>query len=111
MNSDGVIDSQDITYLGNTTPRYAFGFNFNATYKNWDLGVVLQGVGKRDFYLNGQIMNNFRDSWANFGYTLHLDYWSEDNEMLPCLVLIWHHKAITTRNIRPSGFRMQLIAV
>lgn len=79
LNSDGVIDSQDITYLGNTAPRYAFGFNFNATYKNWDLGVVLQGVGKRDFYLNGQIMNNFRDSWANFGYTLHLDYWSEDN--------------------------------
>lgn len=80
IDNSGFIESpNDLQYLGTTTPRYTFGINFNAQWKNIDLSLLLQGVGKRNFYLGSQIMNNFRDSWSNFAYTLHEDYWTKDN--------------------------------
>ena len=79
-DGNGTIESpNDIFYLGTTTPRYVYGINLSGQWKNIDLNVLIQGVAKRDFYLNAQIMNNFRDSWSNFAYTFHTDYWTEDN--------------------------------
>ncbi|MES2376046.1 MAG: SusC/RagA family TonB-linked outer membrane protein [Bacteroidota bacterium] len=45
----------DMTYLGNLTPRYTFSSNINVGYKNFDLQVFLQGVGKRDVVYGGNI--------------------------------------------------------
>lgn len=36
----------DLVYLGNTLPRYTFSFNINLSYSNFDLSVIMQGVGK-----------------------------------------------------------------
>ncbi|MDP5139838.1 MAG: TonB-dependent receptor, partial [Spirosomaceae bacterium] len=43
-------DSKDLRVIGNMLPRFRFGLNLNAEWNNIDLGVFLQGVGKRDFY-------------------------------------------------------------
>ncbi|MCF3110641.1 TonB-dependent receptor [Niabella sp. CC-SYL272] len=56
LNGDGVINWGDNTLanpgdrkvIANTTPRYSFGVNLTAQYKNADLVVFLQGVAKRD---------------------------------------------------------------
>jgi TonB-linked SusC/RagA family outer membrane protein len=56
-NHDGKIDvgngtignSGDQHIIGNTTPRYMFGFNMHFDYKGFDLSGFFQGVLKQDF--------------------------------------------------------------
>ncbi|MDR2409115.1 MAG: SusC/RagA family TonB-linked outer membrane protein, partial [Bacteroidales bacterium] len=56
LNGDGNItpglgtfgDSGDRKVIGNSTPRYEYGFNIDADWKGFDLSVFIQGVGSRD---------------------------------------------------------------
>ncbi|MDC6365659.1 MULTISPECIES: SusC/RagA family TonB-linked outer membrane protein [Flavobacteriaceae] len=43
-------DPKDASVIGNMMPRYRFGLNLNMDWNNFDLGIFLQGVGKRDYY-------------------------------------------------------------
>jgi TonB-linked SusC/RagA family outer membrane protein len=43
LNGDGVIDSNDQTFIGNPNPKFTFGFNNNFTYKSFSLGVFVTG--------------------------------------------------------------------
>lgn len=43
-------NTKDLTVIGNSTPRYQFGLDLNSSWKNFDVRVFLQGVGKRDYY-------------------------------------------------------------
>ncbi len=53
-NGKNTVDNPgDMVVIGNSTPRYQYGFNFGADFKGVSLSVLLQGVGKRDYYLNG----------------------------------------------------------
>ncbi len=45
-----VEDHGDLSIIGNSTPRYRFGFNFNTSWNGIGLNIFLQGVGKRDWY-------------------------------------------------------------
>lgn len=49
---DGIINQYDLTLLGGSLPRYQYGSNINLQYKNFDLSVVLQGIGKQNSYLD-----------------------------------------------------------
>lgn len=40
----------DLKVIGNTTPRYRFGFNLGASWNNFFFSAFLQGVGHRDWY-------------------------------------------------------------
>jgi len=42
----------DMTRLGNTLPRYAFGFNASFNWNNFDISVFFQGIGKQNWYPN-----------------------------------------------------------
>jgi TonB-linked SusC/RagA family outer membrane protein len=46
INGDGVVtnDSRDQTVLGNTAPKYNFGFTNTISYKDFDLSIVCQGA-------------------------------------------------------------------
>lgn len=48
---DGVINADDRVIIGDQFPRFTYGINLNAGYKGFDLGIDLQGVGKRDILL------------------------------------------------------------
>ncbi|MEZ5038481.1 MAG: TonB-dependent receptor [Saprospiraceae bacterium] len=58
LNGDGVISPGNNTLsnpgdrriIGNATPRYNFGVNFDLNYKNWSLTTFFQGIGKRDYW-------------------------------------------------------------
>lgn len=39
LNNDGIIDSNDLDIIGDMTPTHTGGFNVNATYKGFDLGL------------------------------------------------------------------------
>ncbi|MDT0688022.1 SusC/RagA family TonB-linked outer membrane protein [Autumnicola psychrophila] len=67
-NGDGSIDNGnntledpgDLVPIGNAMPQFPFGFNVNASWKNFDLNVIGQGVAKQDWYPNGPLY------WATF---------------------------------------------
>ncbi len=50
LNEDGVLDENDIKYLGSNTAPYSFSLNAGVTYKNFDLSAVFQGSIGRVVY-------------------------------------------------------------
>ncbi|MDR0832959.1 MAG: TonB-dependent receptor [Candidatus Symbiothrix sp.] len=58
-NGDGFINAGSTTLdnpgdrkrLGNSTPRYKYGITGNFGYKDFDLNIFFQGVGKRDLWI------------------------------------------------------------
>lgn len=80
QDGDGKISApNDLKYLGTTTPRFVFGVNLNTGWKNFDLSLLFQGVGKRNFYLNNQAVAPFYNTFGNYSYTFHNDYWTPEN--------------------------------
>ncbi|MGE5447546.1 MAG: SusC/RagA family TonB-linked outer membrane protein, partial [Bacteroidales bacterium] len=76
---DGVIDDKDRQILGNAFPRYTFGLNYNLEWKGFDLGLLIQGVGKRDMFLRGELVEPFHSNYSYVMYTHQLDYWTPTN--------------------------------
>jgi TonB-linked SusC/RagA family outer membrane protein len=77
QNGDGVVNEDDRVVIGDPNPRYIFGVNLNASWRNFDAGMFFQGVGKRDQYLalgfiQGPVWENYTSKW-------HLDYWTPEN--------------------------------
>jgi len=50
LNGDGKIDDNDLSVIGNTTPKFTGGFNFSASYKNFDLGLNFNYSVGNDIY-------------------------------------------------------------
>jgi TonB-linked SusC/RagA family outer membrane protein len=46
LNNDGKIDAADMTYLGNSFPKYTYGGSFDFGYKSFDLDILFQGAAK-----------------------------------------------------------------
>lgn len=44
VNGDGIINADDRTYLGNSTPHYTAGLNNDFRYGNFDLNIFFQGA-------------------------------------------------------------------
>ncbi|SFS61198.1 SusC/RagA family TonB-linked outer membrane protein [Sphingobacterium wenxiniae] len=86
LNNDGAVnnglntlnDSGDLRVIGNDQPRYNYGLRLGGEYKNFDLTVFLQGVGKRDVMLGGTYFWGFTSEWS-VPTTASLDYWTEEN--------------------------------
>ncbi len=57
LNSDGVIDDDDRTYIGNPNPDFIFSFNNRFEYSGFDLNIFLQGVYGNDIYNANRIWN------------------------------------------------------
>lgn len=80
QDGDGKISApNDLVYLGTTQPRYEFSFHLGGSWKSIDFSALFQGVGKRNFYLDGVVFQPFRDSWSNYSYTYFSDYWTPEN--------------------------------
>ncbi len=78
-NNDGVIDDKDRQVLGNAFPRYTFGLNYDVSWKGFDLGVLFQGVGKREMFLRGELVEPFHANYSYVMYTHQLDFWTPVN--------------------------------
>lgn len=87
LNGDGEItygsntvdDHGDLIRIGNTTPRYQYGFRLGADWKGFDLSIFMQGVGKRDYWANGPVVipgYRYAEGW----YAHQLDYWTPENQ-------------------------------
>ncbi len=78
-NNDGVIDDKDRQVLGNAFPRYTIGFTYDLTWKGFDFSALVQGVGKRDMFLRGELVEPFHSNYSYVTYTHQLDFWTPVN--------------------------------
>ena len=72
LNNDGVINSEDRTFIGNPIPNWSFGFTANATWKNFDLLVFGQGVAGNDIFQGLRRLDIPTANWQ----TSVLDRWT-----------------------------------
>lgn len=86
LNGDSVIsggkatamDHGDLKVIGNSQPRYQYSFRLGGSWKNIDLDVFFQGVGKRQLWGWGDVaLPLYRGS--DVMYDHQLDYWTESN--------------------------------
>lgn len=78
QGTNTVGDAGDKKVIGNSTPRYQYGFRIDADWKGFDLGIYLQGVAKRNLWASGPIVfAGFRagEAW----YSHQMNYWTPAN--------------------------------
>lgn len=56
---DGVIDDKDIVEIGNMNPKHTGGFNLNASYKSFDLGMYFNWSYGNDVYNANKLASLF----------------------------------------------------
>ncbi|MBD1420768.1 SusC/RagA family TonB-linked outer membrane protein [Sphingobacterium chuzhouense] len=86
LNNDGIIfsgngtlsDPGDMRVIGNNRRRYQFGINTDFSYKNFDLSVFLQGVGKRDMWMSNALIWPYSNEFGTL-FKHSLDYWTPEN--------------------------------
>ncbi|MFD1140508.1 SusC/RagA family TonB-linked outer membrane protein [Larkinella insperata] len=59
VNGDGVVNSGDLSIIGNPHPNFNYGVNVNLNYKNFGLTVFGQGVQGNDIF-------NYVKYWTDF---------------------------------------------
>ncbi|HVI49104.1 MAG TPA: TonB-dependent receptor [Chitinophaga sp.] len=86
IDGNGVIDAGkltrdnhgDLKLLGNSLPRYQYSVRLGSTYKNFDIDVLFQGVGKVNYWGLGDVtLPLYRG--GDILYDHQLDYWTESN--------------------------------
>lgn len=75
-DGSGVVTDDDRVIIGDPTPDFIFGWNNDITFKNFTLGVFVQGVVGNDlmnldrlFLASGRTANNALLSWYNNRWT------------------------------------------
>lgn len=81
QGSNTLDDAGDRKVIGNSAPRFEFGATLGLSWKGFDLSMILQGVGKRDYWLNtaaifpfGSYDQNERQFYPV--YSNQTDYWT-----------------------------------
>ncbi len=88
LNGDGEIDDGEGTIdnpgdkriIGNSTPRFQYGFRVGADYEGFDFSVFFQGVGKRELWGAGFLaIPGFNTSDGAMPAAIVDDYWTPEN--------------------------------
>lgn len=107
INSDGIIDKNDIVPIGATTrPNLIYGFGISANWKGFDFSAHFQGAGKSSFFIKGQSVYAFSEGeWGNVMQDMvDSGYWSlgtNENPDAKYPRLSWNGSA---NNNRDSSF-------
>ncbi len=76
VNGDDVINAQDETVIGNSQPKFIFGWSNRLSYGNFDLNILIQGSKGNDLF---NITRIALESPGGTGAAI-LNRWSPDNE-------------------------------
>lgn len=88
LNGDGVIDNGsaslsdhgDLDVIGNSNPRYNYGFRLGADFKGFDISAFFQGVGSRQVWGNGFLaIPGYNASDGAMPAAIVDDYWTPEN--------------------------------
>jgi TonB-dependent starch-binding outer membrane protein SusC len=76
VNNDGKINIDDQKVIGNSMPKFIFGWNNRLTYKNFDLNVQIQGVkGNSIFNVARIALEEMQGTSSRI-----LDRWTPENQ-------------------------------
>ncbi len=79
VNNDGVVDANDRTAIGSPHPDFTFSWQNNFRYKNFELGIFLQGsYGNDVFNAIGRSLTATNLTFRN-QLTSVTDYWTPQN--------------------------------
>ena len=78
VNGDGKLTSADRDVISSEQPKFTFGLNLSATYKNFDASVLLQGACGVSRYFNSEVFGEFIGDESHPA-TAWFDAWSEAN--------------------------------
>lgn len=124
-NGDGRIDPYsdtpgedgDVVHVGSTLPRHTYGLNLNAKWKNFDLGVFLQGVGKRTIFREGEYAIPWSDWWRQPPAFYYGNTWTEDrpDAEYPRLshgsIRYWNYQPSTLQAVNAAYLRLKNLQV
>ena len=105
INGDGVINSDDRTFIGSTLPKLEYGINVSLAYKNIDFSVFGSGVSGRiglDPYV---FYNNFASGSNNSGPgTLNAWTPTNTNTTIPSLTLAYNDNQTSDYLFRNNSY-------
>jgi len=92
LNGDGVVDTDDRTWIGNPNPGFNYGVNVTLGYKAFDFTMFWEGIGDVDVVNTKKYQTDFwsvDDVGSNKGTRL-LNAWSVDNpnSSIPALTTV-----------------------
>jgi TonB-linked SusC/RagA family outer membrane protein len=107
LNHDGVINTQDETYLGNPNPKFTYGYTLNLFFDNFDLGILLQGVYGNKIYNYSRVLSEMPNGAVGGQgglFPAALNTWSPSNlnGKLPIFT-----QDLTANDLSPSSFYVE----
>jgi TonB-linked SusC/RagA family outer membrane protein len=78
LNNDGKINEKDVAPIGNPRlPEQQYSFSGGASWKNWELSFLFNGVNRTSFILSGTGVN---ENNYKYGYysDMHLNAWTPE---------------------------------
>lgn len=79
QNDDEKIDGDDRVVIGDPNPHYLYGIRLNAAWKGFDISMLFQGVGQKDYIMSGPGIQPLTDNGKGPIFEHQTDYWTEDN--------------------------------
>lgn len=79
INDDGVINQEDIVFLGSNDPKLSYSFNFGVEWKGFDVSFIFQGVGSRTIYREDPWRIPLRSIYLNTTTMAIGKTWSTEN--------------------------------
>ena len=79
QNSDGIINTDDLTFIGNPNPDFVYGLNFNFRYKRFNVSMLFNGVHGNDI-ANGNLLTigNATGQFQNISADAYYNAWRPD---------------------------------
>lgn len=125
LNGDGKIspysdkagEDGDVVNAGTTTPRYNFGVNLSAGYKNFDLGIFVQGIGKRSLFRVDDYAIPWSDWWRQPPLFYYGKTWNEDRPDAPYPRLThgnirkWNYEKSTLQKVNGAYARLKNLQI
>lgn len=123
LNHDGKIstygdgDDGDVKYLGNTSPRYSYGFTLGGKYKGFDFSIFFQGIGQRTLFRTEEYRMPWSDWWRQPPQFYYQQTWNEDRQdaYYPRLshgdIRFWNYQESTLQKIDASYIRLKNVQV
>jgi TonB-linked SusC/RagA family outer membrane protein len=101
VNSDGVINDSDRTFIGSPHPDFTYGLNINLAYKNFDLAAFFNGSKGNELYNYSKIFTDFPTFFNGNRSVRVLDSWTPSNTdaALPAL-----SETISNSETQPNSF-------
>ncbi|WP_418892616.1 TonB-dependent receptor [Limibacterium fermenti] len=110
QNNDDIIDDKDRVVLGNAFPRYTFGFTYDVAWKDFDLRIFLQGTGKREMFVRGELIEPFHSNYSYAIYQHQLDFWTPTNPDARWPRLVAPSTPSSTNNWKQKGSDIYLLS-